>query len=509
MKKLVKKGIALFLTVVIAFGITYTETAKTEAKESTNYTIKVNLGTNCTTIYNKNGKAIKSMICSPSDETPVGTFYVPVKYRWHEMIGNCYAQYCTRITTGILFHSVWYYTNGDKSSMSVAAYNVMGQKASHGCVRLLCKDAKWIYDHCAVGTKIVIFRGTEKDDPLGRPSFTPISTGAFTSWDPTDPDKNNPYRKSLPKVTANVKTIEYGTNVKPIDLVTIKDSLGNVLTKANAKIKISGKINTKKLGKYKIKYTVTDSNGNKITKALTFKVVDTQKPVIKGVKSKKNVAMGSTAQLLSGVSANAVSGKNLTSAIKVTVKYKKKNVKVTKGKVTFSSTGTYKITYKVTGVNKQTRTKKVTYSVTDQRVNIKLKSKKVTLSEGDKFNPYSYVESVKTYKNKNLKIKSSVKYTGTVDTSKAGTYTIKYTAQYKDLSYTARTVTLKVVVKKAEQETTVIPEETTTEEVTTPIENSTETETTAPAENATETETTASAETTTEKETVAEINGQE
>ena len=46
--------------------------------------------------------------------------------------------------------------------MSVKAYNVMGQKASHGCVRLLCKDSKWIYDHCALGTKVIIFRGTKK-----------------------------------------------------------------------------------------------------------------------------------------------------------------------------------------------------------------------------------------------------------------------------------------------------------------------------------------------------------
>lgn len=225
--------IAMIVTTITGVNLV-NGTKEVSAKESAAYTIKVNLGTNCTTIYNSKGKAIKAMICSPSNETPVGTFYVPVKYRWHEMIGNCYAQYCTRITEGILFHSVWYYKNGDKSTMSVSAYNVMGQKASHGCVRLLCKDAKWIYDHCAVGTKVVTFWGSKKDDPLPRPSFTPIRNGKFTDWDPTDPDPANPYRKAVPKISADTTKVEYGKKVSPLDLVTIKDSAGNVLTKKNA-----------------------------------------------------------------------------------------------------------------------------------------------------------------------------------------------------------------------------------------------------------------------------------
>ena len=238
------------------------------------YRLTVNKGTNCVTVYEKQGNdyvPIKAMICSPSNETPIGTFYTPVKYRWHEMIGNCYAQYCTRITDSILFHSVWYYKNGDKSTMSVRAYNVMGQKASHGCVRLLCKDSKWIYDHCALGTKVIIFRGTKKDDPIKRPSFTPITNGKFTDWDPTDPDPKNPYKSNKPVITAKVKTIEYGTKVKLSDLITVKDRAGNVLTKKNVKITTVGKIKTSKLGKYKIKFKVKDSLGNSKTKILKFK----------------------------------------------------------------------------------------------------------------------------------------------------------------------------------------------------------------------------------------------
>ena len=184
MKKLLI-GFFSMLVMVCAISATQINTNEVQAKESKDYVIKVNLGTNCTTIYKK-GKAVKAMICSPSSETPAKTFYIPVKYRWHEMIGNCYAQYCSRISYeySILFHSVWYYRNGDKSSMSVGAYNVMGQKASHGCVRLLCKDAKWIYDNCKLYTQVTIY---DSDDvgPLGKP--TAYILPSWHTWDPTDP----------------------------------------------------------------------------------------------------------------------------------------------------------------------------------------------------------------------------------------------------------------------------------------------------------------------------------
>ncbi len=461
MSKFLEKVLSVVVVITMIVGCVGIQTKTVKAvEETTDYTIKVNLGTNCTTIYNKKGKAIKAMICSPSNETPVGTFYIPVKYRWHEMIGNCYAQYCSRITTGILFHSVWYYKNGDKSTMSVGAYNVMGQKASHGCVRLLCKDAKWIYDHCAVGTKIVIFWGDKSDDPLGRPSFTPIRTGAWIDWDPTDPDPNNPYRKAEPKITAKTTKIEYGSKIKKIDLVDIKDSAGNSLTKSNATIKITGKLKTKKLGKYKIKYYVKDSLGNKKTKTITFRVVDTKKPILKGVKGKKSLAMGAKVNLLDGVTAKAVSGKNLKARIKVTVKKGKNKIKVKKGAATFSKTGTYKVTYTVKGVNKKVTTKTVKYIVKDKRVNINLSTNNVTINAGDVFNPMDYVTSLTTYKNNKISISKYIVVANNVDAAIAGTYTVTYTGQYKDYEYTKRTETLTVTVLPVEEPT--VPEEETT-----------------------------------------------
>ena len=468
MKKITTKGISLMLAVVMIISCV-TISKVTDVQADGQYTIKVNLGTNCTTIY-KNGKAVKAMICSPGAATPTGTFYIPAQYRWHALMGNCYGQYCSRITGGVLFHSVWYYHNGDKSSMSVSAYNNMGKAVSHGCVRLLCKDAKWIYDNCSVGTKVTIFRGSKKDDPLPRPSFTPIRNGKFTDWDPTDPDPNNPYRKKVPTITANTTTIEYGTKVNPRNLITAKDGAGNAISKSN--IKVSGKINTKKLGTYKVKFTVKDTMGNKTTKTVKFKVVDTKVPAIKGAKSKKDVAMGSKVNVLKGIKAYTATGASLTSKVKVTVKHKGKKVRVKKGSVLFANKGTYKITYTVKGKNKKKATKSVTYKVKSHKVKLTLTKSKVTVTQGDTFNYNSYVKSVKSYKGNTLKISTSVTHTGKVDMSKPGTYVITYKAQYKNQAYTAVTKTLTVTVKK---KAAVVPEQPT--EQPTPEQPSTEQQT--------------------------------
>ena len=74
MNKILKKVISSLLVVVMVMGVPVISPTKNTVKaDSKAYTIKVNLGTNCTTIY-KGNKPIKSMICSPSSETPTGTF---------------------------------------------------------------------------------------------------------------------------------------------------------------------------------------------------------------------------------------------------------------------------------------------------------------------------------------------------------------------------------------------------------------------------------------------------
>ena len=79
------------------------------------YQIKINKQQNCVTIYKSgaNGKykPVKAMVCSTGYATPVGTFPLGEKMRWHTLMGPCYGQYCTRIHGGILFHSCLLYTS--------------------------------------------------------------------------------------------------------------------------------------------------------------------------------------------------------------------------------------------------------------------------------------------------------------------------------------------------------------------------------------------------------------
>ncbi len=165
------------------------------------YYIKINRKQNCITIYtsDENGEytvPYKAMICSTGlyNATPRGTFHLSTKYLWRELYGKVYGQYATRITGGVLFHSVPYYKKS-KSALCTEKYNKLGQQASMGCVRLTVEDAKWIADNCPSGTTVEIY---DDDDPgpLGKPEAAHIDTDSPNKgWDPTDPDVENPWHQ--------------------------------------------------------------------------------------------------------------------------------------------------------------------------------------------------------------------------------------------------------------------------------------------------------------------------
>ncbi len=158
------------------------------------WSIKVNQGTNVVTVY-RGSTPVKAMLCSVglNGATPNGIRYITDKLRWHELMGPSWGQYCEHLSTSpnsvwssYLFHSVPYNRYRDPRSMSASAYNMLGQAASHGCIRLNVESAKYIYDNVPIGTKVTIFRGTSANDPLGKPSLKKIPS--WQTWDPTDPN---------------------------------------------------------------------------------------------------------------------------------------------------------------------------------------------------------------------------------------------------------------------------------------------------------------------------------
>lgn len=250
---------------------------KAEAKEINElpYLIKVNRACNTVTIYEKDKKGrytvpVKAMVCSvgTGTKTLTGTFSTKEKYRWKLLMGNVWGQYATRIVGGILFHSVYYYGYCDPSTLATKEYNKLGTAASHGCIRLTVADAKWIYDNCPTGTKVVIYDDKDNPGPLGKPE--PITLPLNAKWDPTDPNEKNPYKNKMPKITgAKNITINYGEKVDLKSGVKAVSSLGVDIT---AKLLIEGDIDYKKAGKYKITYKITDNLNREAKKTITVTI---------------------------------------------------------------------------------------------------------------------------------------------------------------------------------------------------------------------------------------------
>lgn len=159
-------------------------------KQKSSYSIRVNRTACCVTVYAKDGKKgytipVVAFVCSPGKGTPVGTFKLRDKLRWHELMGPCWGQWCEHLTDNILFHSVIYTQKNNNRSLNVAEYNKLGTMASHGCIRLLVGDAKWIFDNCKVGTQVVIYNDKKNPGPFDKPKAQKLK-GSHT-WDPTDP----------------------------------------------------------------------------------------------------------------------------------------------------------------------------------------------------------------------------------------------------------------------------------------------------------------------------------
>ena len=70
-------------------------------------------------------------------------------------------------------------------NLSYTDYNMLGQPASHGCVRLCVRDAKWIYDYMPIGTWVHIY-DSSYPGPFGKPATIKITPDM--DYDPTDPN---------------------------------------------------------------------------------------------------------------------------------------------------------------------------------------------------------------------------------------------------------------------------------------------------------------------------------
>ncbi len=232
-----------------------------------------------------------------------------------------------------------------------------------------------------------------------------------------------------PKISgATNKTVYFGSSFNPKTGVTAKDNADGDITK---KIKISGKVNMKKAGKYKLTYSVSDKAKNKasVTRTITVKK-DTVKPKISGA-TNKTLYIGSSFNPKTGVTAKDNADGNITKKIKIS------------GKVNMKKAGKYKLTYSVS--DKAKNKASVTRIITVKKDTVKPKisgATNKTIKIGTSFDPKAGVtanDNVDGDITKNIKIK------GSVNTKKAGNYTLTYTVSDKAKNTTTvkRTITVK------------------------------------------------------------------
>ena len=163
------------------------------------YYIKVNRQANCVTVYTYDESGnytvpVKAMTCSVGldNKTPLGVSKISDKYNWRLLFGNVYGHYAIRFNGHIMFHSVPYMTPSN-DTLKEGEFNLLGQPASLGCVRLCVADVKWIYDNCGKGTIVEVYDSPDPG-PLGKPEMPKIDENSpYKNWDPTDPNPANPW----------------------------------------------------------------------------------------------------------------------------------------------------------------------------------------------------------------------------------------------------------------------------------------------------------------------------
>lgn len=254
-------------------------------KNTTNtipYYIKVNYGAQVVTIYKQDEQGnytipVKAMVCSTGVATPTsGVYSIPARWEWLGLQGDVFGHYCTQIKGNILFHSVPYLRKKDPASLEYWEYDKLGTYASAGCIRLMVKDAKWIFDNCVKGTKVEFYHSSNPG-PLGKPSAKKITSypDYLRNWDPTDPNANNPW-KTYQETTPTIPKDDSKTNTTQNNIVnetlsnTIQNKIENEITNNQEKDKTNI-----------INETIEETKHNNIANEMEDKITNEQQNEIK------------------------------------------------------------------------------------------------------------------------------------------------------------------------------------------------------------------------------------
>lgn len=269
----------------------------------------------------------------------------------------------------------------------------------------------------------------------------PILTAPI--WEATDSkpvivEENEETSNMEPKLTVPVgATINVGDSFDPMAGVSATDKEDGDLTD---KVTVDGKVDTSKAGTYELTYTVKDSKGHKVIakQKVTVKEKEETKdeaPVLK-VPLETTITEGDKFDPMKDVSATGKEDGDITSEVKY------------EGHVDTNTPGTYTITYTVKDSAGYLATQMQTVTVKEKEKPVEDQEPELTvpaevnMNVGDKFDPMS---GVKAIDKEDGDVTDKVIHFGEVDTSKTGTYEMKFLV--RDSGGNEVTTIQKVVVK--------------------------------------------------------------
>jgi hypothetical protein len=263
-------------------------TAFAEEEQTPTYQLWVNRAANCVTVYGKNEAGeytvpVRSFACSTAKEgkvTPLGSFKTYNYYNWLLMVDGSYGRYAVRFNNKTLFHSVPYNsTNVD--DLEEGQFNLLGDVASLGCVRLSLADEKWIYENCEMGTDVVVYEDAENPGPLGKPRQMVIPEGhPFSNWDPTDIwSEDNPWNTIRPSLYLTrdmgdgVLYVQAGSSLEELKAgVGLKNAAGQSYLNGAYDIEVNGYYDLNTAGVYRVWISGFDVAGVKVEQEMSLAV---------------------------------------------------------------------------------------------------------------------------------------------------------------------------------------------------------------------------------------------